>query len=84
MNGLQVGQPMTLDGITLIPIGLIQVTGHEQRDQYWFHGTLDPLAVVIQGAGGASAWDIGGGDLALEDLIAAVPDLARVLEAGSS
>jgi len=76
----QVGNPIRISGMTLIPIGYLQIEHFEHVGAFWFHGNLDPVAVVIQGPDGVIVRDVEGRELSLRSLIDRVPELASRLE----
>ncbi|GGX74211.1 hypothetical protein [Saccharospirillum salsuginis] len=77
---LQLGQPIRTMGMTLIPIGHLQIEHSEHTGAFWFHGSLDPVALVIQGPEGVIARDVEGRELCLQSLIERLPELASRLE----
>jgi hypothetical protein len=79
VSELRAGAPITLAGITLIPIERVRISAEKQRCACWLNATKEALAVVICDRDGPRALDVEAQELPIDELIGEIPDLEPVL-----
>ena len=79
MSELRVGAPITVAGITLIPIERVWIRAEKQPYAYWLNATKEAFAVVICERGGPRAVDIEARELPIGELITVIPELDPLL-----
>ena len=79
MNALRIGPPITVEGVTLIPIERLRIVATRQRRTYWFNATKELVALVICEPEGPRAVDVESHPLPLYKLIAEIPELQPAL-----
>jgi hypothetical protein len=79
MNHLHADTPLTVAGVTLISIARVQTSLDTQAYGAWLNATKMPVALVICDPAGPRAVDIEAREVAIESLLAAVPELETLL-----
>lgn len=79
MNKLRTGTPVTVDGITLIPIERVRIRAEKQPNTYWFSITKEAVALVICDLEGPRAVDIDAHQRSVDQFITDIPGLASML-----
>ena len=76
-----VGNPVTIAGITLIPVTEISLHSWQHKESISFLGIKQPLSVVVISPLEKKAFKISGEEVPLDQLIAEVPDIKELLNA---
>ena len=76
-----VGNPMTIAGITLIPVTEISLHSWQRKGGISFLGIKQPLGVVVISPLEKKAFKISGEEVPLDQLIAEVPGIKELLNA---
>lgn len=79
MSELRAGAPITVAGITLIPIERVLIHSEEPPYACWLSASKEAVAVVICGPKGARAVDVQARERPIDELIAEIPELEPVL-----
>jgi len=79
MSELRAGAPITVAGITLIPIERVWTNSEKQPYAYWFNATKEAVAVVICELEGPRAVDVEAHERPIDELIVEVPELESLL-----
>jgi uncharacterized spore protein YtfJ len=79
MSKVQMGKPITLTGITLVPIEKVAVGNHRLGQVFWLYGSKDPLAVLVCDGDGVRVLSIQEPQFTLAELARKVPGLASAL-----
>jgi hypothetical protein len=79
LRGLRAGAPVTLAGVTLIPIERTRIRSETLPHGYWVEVTKEALAVVICDLAGPRALDVEARELPLDELVAEIPGLESVI-----
>lgn len=80
MDELRAADPLTVAGVTLIPIEYSRIQSDLGSMGYWLTGFKEPFAVVICDQSGTCAFDMGSAELAVNELIQKVPNLYSILD----
>ena len=80
MSKLRAGAPVTIAGITFVPVEKTNVRASTLQRSFWLSGLKEPVAVVICQPNNAEAFDMLGHKLPLDDLLGDVPDLGPIVE----
>ena len=78
---LEAGQPLTVGGVTLLPIERVAVRAHGKDGCGWVFGSKDFCALVLCEAGGIRAVDACAEAVRIEELVEKVPGLGATLTA---
>lgn len=81
MSKLRAGAPLTVAGITLIPIERLRIDAVRQPQAYWFNASKDAVAVVICSTEGMRVVDVEANERSIDEFITAIPGLASLLAA---
>jgi hypothetical protein len=79
VSRLVAGAPLRVGACTVIPVDRVWAFTHAAKGNAWAAGGREPVAVVVRDGAGTRALDIGGGETALEALLAGVDGLAAAL-----
>jgi uncharacterized spore protein YtfJ len=79
MSELRVGTPITVAGITLIPIERVRINCEKQSYAYWINATKEAVAVVICEPEGPRIMDVEAHERHIDELIMLVPELKSLL-----
>lgn len=79
MTELRAGAPITVAGITLIPIERVQINSEKQSHAYWFNATKQAVAIVICELEGPRIIDVEEHERRIDELITEVPELKSLL-----
>lgn len=79
MSELQADPPITVAGITLIPIAKVRIESERRTHACRFGVVKEAVAVVICEAGSVRVVDVEAQERSLDELIAQVPGLKRRL-----
>ena len=79
MSELRAGDPITVAGITLIPIERVRIHCEKQPYAYWFNATKEAVAVVICEREGPRILDVEAHQRPIDALITEVPELGSLL-----
>jgi len=74
------GPPITVAGITLIPIIKVSLSCQRSSGGISLFGVKQPVAVVVASPQAKRAFTITGKDSSLEQLVQEVPDIKEILE----
>jgi len=80
MNRLHAGTPITVAGITMIPIERLRIDSEKQPYAYVFNATKEVLAVVICGPEGPRIVDTEARERSIDEFITEIPALASLLQ----
>jgi hypothetical protein len=69
MTRITLGKPISINGITIIPIEKTSVESYGLGPARWAHGIKEPVAVVVKDASGVRAFDMEGRLVALEEVL---------------
>jgi len=78
---VEIGNPLTIDGITLIPIIKVSLNYGHRKGGISFFGTKQPLSVVVISPSEKKAFRTSGEELPLDELIQEVPGIKKLLDA---
>lgn len=79
MNELRAGAPITVAGITLIPIERVRIDSGALSRAWWLSAAKEAVAVVLCGPEGPRAVDVEGRGRPVDELLAEVPGLESLL-----
>lgn len=80
MSRLLAGTPLTLNGVTVIPIEKVDVCGRNMKQGYWLYGSKKAEALIICDPEGIRAFDMQANELSLKKLIKDVNGLDGLLK----
>jgi len=80
ISQLRTGTPITVAGITLIPIERLRISFEKQPYVYWLNVTKEALAVVICDSEGPRVVDVEAHERSIGEFIAAMPELESLLK----
>ncbi len=75
-----VGPPLTVAGVTLIPVTKVSLGCQRANGGLYFFGAKQPVAVVVVSPQAKRAFRITGEEVSLEELIKEAPNLKEMLE----
>jgi len=76
-----IGSPVTVDGVTLIPLVEVSLGYWRRSGGGSFFGVKQPVAVVVAVSGSArKAFRVSGEEIPLDQLIQEVPAIIKILE----
>ena len=78
---VEIGNPLAINGITLIPITKVSVNYWHCKGGISFFGTKQPLSVVVISPSEKKAFRTSGEELPLDELIQEVPGIKKLLDA---
>ncbi|MDH5473387.1 MAG: hypothetical protein OEY61_11075 [Gammaproteobacteria bacterium] len=76
--------PVTVAGITLIPVVRVGLYSHDSEMGGGLAGNKEPLAIILCDQQGVHAWDINSSDIAMSLLLEKIPGLNTILAAYQS
>lgn len=76
---LEVGRPLTVGAVTLLPIERTVVRAGGQDAHTWLFASKDLYAIVLSDAAGTRAVDADAAEIPLEQLLEKVPQLDAAL-----
>ena len=79
MSELRAGAPITVAGITLIPIERVRIHSEKQSHAYWLNATKEAVAVVICEREGPRIIDVEAHERHIDEFIKVVPELNSLL-----
>lgn len=79
MSELRAGAPITVAGITLIPIERVRINSGKQWYAYWLNATKEAVAVVICEREGPRIIDVEARERPIDEFITEVPELESLL-----
>ena len=79
MSELRAGAPITVAGITLIPIERVRIHSEKQSYAYWLNATKEAVAVVICEREGLRIIDVEAHERHIDEFITVVPELKSLL-----
>jgi hypothetical protein len=79
VSELRAGAPITVAGITLIPIERVRVSSEKQRTAYWLNAKKEAVAVVICDLEGPRAVDVEARERPIDEFIRDIPELEFLL-----
>jgi uncharacterized spore protein YtfJ len=79
MSELRAGAPITVAGITLIPIERMRINSEKQSFAYWLNATKEVVAVVICEREGPRLLNVEAEERCIDELIFEVPELGSML-----
>ena len=75
-----VGPPLTVAGVTLIPVTKVSLGCQRASGGLYFFGAKQPVAVVVVSRSAKRAFRISGEEFSLEQLIKEAPGIKEILE----
>jgi len=78
---VETGNPVTIAGITLIPVTEISVHSWQRKGSISFFGVKQPLSVVVISPSEKKAFRVSGEEVPLDELIQEVPGVKKFLNA---
>ncbi len=79
MSELRAGAPITVAGMTLVPIERLRVDAGEQFGGCWCNATKEAVAVVICDPAGPRAVDVQARECPIEEFLHEIPELAAIV-----
>lgn len=79
MSELRAGAPITVAGITLIPIERVRIVCEKQPYAYWLNASKEAVAVVICGVEGPRVVDVEARERPIDEFITEIPELESLL-----
>jgi hypothetical protein len=79
MSELRAGDPVTVAGVTLIPIERLRISAEKQPYAYWLDATKDVYALVICDHQGPRAVDVEAKERPVDEFITEIPELETLL-----
>jgi uncharacterized spore protein YtfJ len=79
ISELCAGVPISVAGITLIPIERVRIYSEKQAKGYWLTGTKEAVAVMICEREGARIIDLEAHEHSVDEFITQVPELESLL-----
>ena len=78
---VEIGNPVTVAGITLIPVARVSLHCWQSSHHFSFFGIKQPIAVAVVSPGASKAFRITGEEISLAQLIQEVPEIKERLAA---
>ena len=75
MNELRAAAPITVAGMTLVPIERVQINAEKQSYGYWLNATKEAVAVVICEPQGPRLMNVGMQEYSFNDILTHLPEL---------
>jgi hypothetical protein len=79
MSELRAGAPITVAGMTLIPIARVRIHSEKQTSAYWLNATKEAVAVVICEREGSCILDVEAHERPIDEFMTEVPELESLL-----
>lgn len=83
LNTLQTGTPISVAGITMIPIERVEIMSGIQSCACWLSAKKEVLAIVVCENGGTRVMDIDSRDRTLDEYKAEISQLVTLISATS-
>ncbi len=77
---VEIGNPMTIGEVTLIPVVELSLTYWCGGGRFFFFGTKQPASIVVVSPSGKRAFRISGEEVPLDQFIKEIPGMREVLE----
>ncbi len=77
---VEIGNPVTVAGVTLIPVIKVSLNYWRSNGSISFFGVKQPINVVVVSSSARRAFRITGDEVPLDQLIQEVPGIKEVLE----
>lgn len=77
---IEIGNPMTVAGVTLIPVIKVSLNYWRRNGSLSFFGVKQPIGMVLVSPSGKRAFRITGEEVPLDQFIQEVPGIKEVLE----
>lgn len=78
---VEIGNPVTIAGITLIPVTEISLHSWQCKGAISFLGTKQPLSVIVISPLEKKAFKVSGEEVPLDELIQELPGIKKLLNA---
>lgn len=75
MNELHAGVPITVAGMSLVPIERVQISAVKQSYGYWLNAMKEAVAVVICEPQGPRLINIGNHEHSLDEILTLLPEV---------
>ncbi len=79
MNELRAGDPITVAGVTLVPIERVQINTEKQSYGYWLNATKEAVAIIICEPQGPRLMNVGEAKCSLDNIMMELPALESLL-----
>lgn len=79
MDNLQVGIPLSMGNLTLIPVEHLVIQSSAENTHAWLAAYKKPHAIILCDSSGVRALSLEAKQLSLQHLVQAVPGLGSVL-----
>jgi uncharacterized spore protein YtfJ len=79
MGKIQMGKPITLTGITLVPIEKVSMGSYGLGKNWWLYGAIEPAAVLVCDDDCIRVLSVQEHQFSLADLMRQVPGLESAL-----
>jgi len=80
MSEHRLGGSATLGGTTIIPIETVIYSAGEMDGGVWLNGSVEPMALIIIKSGTVKVLDIKLGEISLQDIQEAAPELTGKID----
>ena len=77
---VEIGNPMTIGGVTLIPVIELSLNYWHVGGRFSCFGIIQPVSVVVVSSSGKRAFRASGEEVSLDQLIQETPGIKEVLE----
>ena len=77
---VEIGNPVTIAGVTLIPVTKVSLNYWRSKDSISFFGIKQPFSVVVVSPSEKKAFRIRGEEVPLDQLIQEVPGIKELLD----
>ena len=76
---VEIGNPVTIAGITLIPVAEISLHSWQRKGGISFLGTKQPLSVIVISPSEKKAFKVSGEEVPLNELLQELPGIKKFL-----
>jgi hypothetical protein len=76
---VEIGNPVTIAGITMIPITEISLHSWKRKGGISFLGTKQPLSVIVISPSEKKAFKVSGEEVPLDELLQELPGIKKLL-----
>jgi len=77
---INIGKPVTVAGVTLIPVSEISLNRWQVKHGAFCTGSIQPVSVVVVSPSDKKAFRINGEEITLGQLIREIPEMKEILE----
>lgn len=77
---IAIDNPVTIDGLTIIPVVQVLLNSWHVKDKASFFGSKQPIALIVVSPLAKRAFRITGEEVSIEQLIQEAPGIKEVLE----